>query len=300
MKVFLSADIGGTSIKLGIFSSDLKLLKKWSIKTNVKNNKVIVKEISNEFEKEIKENNYTPLAIGVGVPGFSDKNGNILLSGNIGWKNYNFKKEIQKFFNIPIVVHNDVNMHAYGEKFVGSAQDSKDFVVIAIGTGLGSGIFINDDLYIGHSGMAGEIGHMPFQTEYKCPCGLPMCLEPVFSTSALIKFYKENKKGIKDIDGRTINKLALENEPEALAAIKRLAENGAKTCAVITMMLNPEKIILSGGITTNNEIFLKFLIEEYKKYVFDYMVDGIKIELSKSGSDIGLYGCAFAASRLIK
>jgi glucokinase len=246
----------------------------------------------------VKKHNYKALGLGVGITGFPNKEGIIILSGNLGLKNYDIKSKLVKFLDIPIIVHNDLNMHTLGEKYYGKGKDCENFVVLGIGTGLGSGIFINNEIYIGHSGYAGEIGHIPIQDKRKCLCGLSNCAEQVFSATALIKNYNDNikklEKPTEEVNGAYILALAEKGDKPAVDALNELAFHGGKVCATIAMMLNPEKIILTGGITTKNEKLLELIRKEYKKLVHDFIYESTTIEISDTGSDTGLYGCAYA------
>ncbi len=307
MKVYLTIDIGGTFTKFGIFSEKEELLLKWKTLTNTTDNKQIYHEVSKELLDKINYNNYTPLSLAVGIPGFPDKKGKVILSGNIGWKNYKIKKDLQEYFKIPIIVHNDVDMHTLGERYIGAGQKISNFVVLALGTGLGSGIFINDKLYVGNSGFAGEVGHIPIQNIAKCTCGLPNCAEPTFSAQGLIFFFNKHLKNNKidehnlaDINGEYIISLAKKGDKIAIDSLRELSKYGGKVLATIALILNPEKIILSGGITTGNNILLKMVKKEYKKLVHDFIYESTTIELSNTGGDTALYGCLYSSKCLLE
>jgi glucokinase len=250
----------------------------------------------------VKKFNYKPLGLGVGICGFPNKEGKVILSGNLGLKDYDIKTKLIKFLDIPIIVHNDVDMHTLGEKYYGKGKNSENFVVLGIGTGLGAGIFINNEIYTGHSGFAGEVGHIPIQDKRKCTCGLPSCAEQVFSATALINNYNDNikktkqihEKGFEEVNGAYILALAESGDKPAVDALNELALNGGRICATVAMILNPEKIILSGGITTKNEKLLELIKKEYKKLVHDFVYESTIIEISDTGSHTALYGCAYA------
>lgn len=300
MKVLLAIDIGGSFVKFGILNQKYEILDTWKSFTNIKNQgKNILKEITFEMKKKIKGTNYQPISIGIGVPGFADGKGKVFLAGNLGWKNYDVKKEIKKYWKIPFAIHNDVQMHAFGEKVKGEAVNNKNFILIALGTGVGGAIFINDELYLGNLGCAGEVGHIPFQTKFKCSCGLPECIEPVFSATGLINIYndlvKKNTLDVKEyseIDAAFIIGLANRGEKNAIKALDILAHNGGKLCGIVSMILCPEKIILSGGMLTNNQKLVRDIKKYYKSYVQKFIFEKTEIVVSKFANDSALIGAA--------
>lgn len=315
-KVALCVDIGGTTIKFSIINIHAKMLTKvWSIPTNLKNKgEFIPKEIIFQLTNKLKEREYENLeiiGIGIGIPGFATLDGRVKFSGNIGWKNYDIKKEISKYFEVPIFVHNDCDMAALGEKFIGAGKKLDNFVFITLGTGMGAGLIINGKLYLGAGGTAGELGHMPSQgrnPKFQCSCGLKECAEPTFSATGLINIYNyfskiyPNLKKISKVNGENIWKGVRNNDELCKIAAKEFAEYGGRVLSTTAMVLNPEKIILGGGMSKDNQIMLSYLNEIYKKHTHNFIYDVTKIVLCEVGNDSSLYGAAysvFKANKLI-
>ncbi|BDV02188.1 MAG: glucokinase [Candidatus Hepatoplasma vulgare] len=311
-ELLLAVDIGGTFIKLAIITREGLMLDRWRIKTNTnEKGKYIPEEITNQFKNKLNEEKYQnkkAIAMGIGIPGFPALDGTVKFSGNIGWKNYDVKKDLKKWWNdLPIAVHNDCDMAALGEKFVGNFKKVDNFVFITLGTGMGAGILINGKLYQGSGGTAGEIGHIPiqgFKTRFQCTCGLPECAEPTFSATGLINIYNEfrsknsNIKSIlddKEINGKNIWDAVRENDKLAIMAAKEFGEYGGRLLATVAMSYNPEVIILGGGLAHDNETILEYVIPVYKKFTHDFIRETTRVELCSVGNDAGLYGASYSA-----
>lgn len=313
--LLLAVDIGGTFIKLAIITRAGLMLDRWKIKTDLREKgKYIPEEITNQFQNKLKDNKYLgkkAIAMGIGIPGFPSLDGIVKFSGNIGWKNYDVKKDLRKWWqDLPIAVHNDVDMAALGEKFIGKGRDVDNFVFLTLGTGLGAGIIINGKLYQGAGGTAGEVGHIPlqgFRTRFQCTCGLPECAEPTFSATGIINIFKElkannpNIKSILDneeINGKNIWDAVRANDKLAIMAAKDFAEYGGRELATIAMILNPETIILGGGLAHDNYTLLEYLEPVYKRFTHDFIRETTRVELCNVGNDAGLYGASYSAMLL--
>lgn len=304
--IALCVDIGGTSIKFTFIDTEGNILvTPWSIPTNLNNSgETIPEEIARELNNKLAEfTDVNVIGLGVGVPGFATKDGKVRFSGNIGWRDYDITTYLKKHFNVPIAVHNDCDMAALGEKFIGAGKDLDDFTFITLGTGMGAGLFINGDLYLGAGGTAGELGHVPIQgrnPKFQCTCGLPECIEPAFSATGLINIYNsianENPelKKLDEINGKTIWEGVDKGDELCEKAAREFAEYGGRSLAAAAMTLNPEAIILGGGLSLNNKIMLKYLTEVYERFTHEFISDTTKIVLCEVGNDSALYGAAYA------
>lgn len=313
--LLLAVDIGGTFIKLAIITTEGEMLERWRIETNTKEKgKYIPWEITKEFKDKLQEGKYQgkkAIAMGIGIPGFPALNGVVKFSGNIGWKNYDVKKDLKKWWgDLPIAVHNDCDMAALGEKFVGKFRDIDTFVFITLGTGMGAGILINGRLYQGFGGTAGEFGHVPlqgFKTRFQCTCGLPECAEPTFSATGLINIYNDLKEknpeiksllDNKEINGKNIWDAVRENDKLAIMAAKEFGEYGGRLLATVAMSYNPEVIILGGGLAHDNPTILEYVLPVYERFTHDFIRETTRVELCSVGNNSGLYGAAYSAMLL--
>lgn len=310
--ILLAADIGGTTIKLAVINSQGLMLKQWKIKTNLGDKGTqIPEDITIEFKETLELEEFkhlNPIAMGIGIPGFAALDGTVKFSGNIGWKNYNIKSVLNKWWDLPIAVHNDCDVAALGEKFIGAGRELDNFVFITLGTGMGAGLFLNGKLYMGSAGTAGEFGHIPIQVmdkQFQCTCGLPECAEPVFSATGLVNFFKKHRDANKNIetsvkeeDGFAIWEGVRAGDKIAIMAAREFAEYGGRVCATIAMALNPEKILLGGGLAHNNPTLIEYLQPVYERFVHDFISDSTKLALCLVGNDAGLYGAAYAGMKL--
>ncbi len=309
-KISLSIDIGGTFIKFAIINRQGLMLDFWKIPTNLEEKGLYIpKEITNELKNKLKEtkfNDFEVIGMGIGIPGFPTLEGKVKFSGNIGWRDYDIIKDLEDDWSIPIFVHNDCDMAALGEKFIGIARDLKNYVFLTLGTGLGSGVVVNGELYQGAGGMAGEFGHIPIQgknPEYECTCGLKECAEPTFSATGLVKIFEKVKFENPDIptnvdaDGKAIWEGVAAGDKISTWAVEEFSEYGGRILATIAMAYNPEKIILGGGLAHNNYKLLECVKPVYERFVHDFISDVTKIEICHVGNDSALYGAAYTVMK---
>ncbi len=311
-KILLAADIGGTAIKLAIINTQGLMLDRWKVPTDLRGKgKNIPEDITKEFKKKLELKKYAdfePIGMGIGIPGFAALDGTVKFSGNIGWKNYDIKKDLNKWWDLPIAVHNDCDVAALGEKFIGKAKNVENYIFLTLGTGLGAGIVINGNLYLGNGGTAGEFGHIPLQVmgkQFQCTCGLPECAEPVFSATGLVNLFKkyrdENpniKTSVKNADGFEIWEGVRSGDEIAIMAAKEFAEYGGRLLAIVAMTFNPETILLGGGLAHDNDTLIEYLTPVYERFTHDFIRETTRIELCNVGNDSGLYGAAYAAMKL--
>lgn len=310
MTHILSADIGGTTCKLGIFDRSLNIIEKWEIKTN-KEDQTILKNIYDSFENHLNTNNINiedVIGMGVGVPGPIDfENGIVNGAVNLNWKGkIEVRSELQKFFKGPIYVDNDANIAALGEKFKGAGQNENDVTCITLGTGVGGGIVSNGELVHGHNGSGAEIGHIVVDQEkkFQCNCGMKGCLETVASATGVINLvhyhypnYKVNSSIHDLIVGQTVTAKdvfdgAKENDTFCKFIIDKVSSYIAYVASVISVMANPKYIIIGGGVSKAGQILLENINKYYKEMTFIPAQDGTEIVLAELGNDAGIIGAA--------
>ena len=161
MKYCFGVDVGGTTVKLGLFTVEGELLDKWEIKTYTENEgERILPDVTKAIKEKITEKNLTAdeiCGIGVGVPAPVDKNGAIERAANVGWKAKEIKKELEELTGYPCVIGNDANVAALGEMWKGAGEGEKDLIMVTLGTGVGGGIIIDGHPVVGAHGAGGEI-----------------------------------------------------------------------------------------------------------------------------------------------
>ncbi|MBR6159133.1 MAG: ROK family protein, partial [Lachnospiraceae bacterium] len=192
-KRVIGVDIGGTTVKLGIFSADGELLDKWEIPTRTEDNGAgILPDIAASVTDKLAAANKTAedvIGIGISVPGPVDDNGIVHMCVNLGWGEFDIDEEMKKYINVPVFAGNDANAAALGEAWKGGGKGCRNVVVVTLGTGVGGGIIVNGKILSGYLGAGGEIGHIHVddnETE-KCGCGNKGCLEQYGSATGIAR-----------------------------------------------------------------------------------------------------------------
>lgn len=302
MKYVFGIDVGGTTVKIGLFSQDGTMIRKWEIFTNKEDDG---KHIIEEIHKSIVDEGINlddVLGYGFGVPG-PVVNNHIIQCVNLGWKYYDLVGEFSRLVsNDNIVVQNDANVAALGESFKGAAAGKEDIVMITLGTGVGGGIISNSSPVEGAFGGGGEIGHMMVRKSNgrKCNCGSTGCLETIASATGIKKEYVEmakelnleaplNKTG--RVSAKAVFKAAKNGDKLSIAVIDRVSYYLAYACHVISVITNPEVIVIGGGVSKAGDFLLSRIQKEFKEYKF-IAAQTTQIKLAKLGNDAGMYGAA--------
>jgi len=309
---YIGVDLGGTSIKVGLVDNKGSIVLKEKIKTNPKRgySEVII-DMANLINKIISDShieNKEIAGIGIGTPGTPDsKNGVILFSSNLYFKNVPIRKELNKYIDLPIYLENDANVAALAESEFGASKNVENSILLTLGTGIGGGIIINNKIYSGFNEAGSELGHMIIVHDgLQCACGNKGCFEKYASASALIQQTiegaKNNSESIlnKLIDGdyskinaKTVFEGQRLNDKTSNQLIKQYIEYLATGVISLINILFPEYIIIGGGLGNEGENLLKPLREVVNERV--YHSRGIlptKIVSAKMGNDAGIIGAA--------
>jgi glucokinase len=277
-KVVLGIDLGGTKTAFGFVNKKGKCYGVKSIPTNSHQPaKDLVKRIYDVYSDWINKDKekYQVVGIGIGAPNGNYFKGTIENPPNLHWGTTNMVELIERVFDLQAVLTNDANAAAIGEQKFGAGKNLKNFIVITLGTGLGSGIVVDGRLVYGHDGFAGELGHMVIRPNGRlCGCGRRGCLETYASVSGIIRTVFElqanlpqdsklRKIAYHDPDGEQIYKLAKAGDPLALKAFDETTRILGEGLATSVAHLSPEAIILFGGLSLAKE----FIFEPTKKYL---------------------------------
>lgn len=302
MKYVFGIDVGGTTVKIGLFSLEGDLIKKWEVFTNKKDHgKHVPKDI---YDSIIKQNiNLEDVAgYGFGVPG-PVVHDHILQCVNLGWKDFDLKSEFSKYVNNDnIEIQNDANVAALGESFKGAAAGKKDAVMITLGTGVGGGIIANGLPVEGAFGGGGEIGHMVVKHEggRQCNCGSKGCLETIASATGIKKEYvsmaKElNLEPVLNINGKVSAKAvfreAVKGDVLSQKVIERISYYIGYACHVLSVITNPEVIVIGGGVSKAGNFLLEKIEFNFRKFLF-VAANNTEIVLATLGNDAGMFGAA--------
>lgn len=279
----LAIDIGGTMIKYGLVSSDGEILSTDKIETEAeKGLENILNKIDNIFKK-YKENN----PVGIAVSGTGQINGIIgkVIGGNPiipNWIGTNLVKILEKKYNLPIVLENDVNCVALGEKWIGAGKNLKNFICLTIGTGIGGGIILNNQLFRGENFVAGEFGHILIKKGE---------FEQFASTTALIRLVKERTR--KTLNGKEIFDLEKKEIVEYQEVISEWIENLTDGLSSIVYCFNPANIILGGGVIEQGEALINRVKNSLFKKIGLQFKEKLNIIQAKLGNNAGMIGASY-------
>lgn len=298
-------DIGGTTVKLGLFDTEGNLLDKWEIPTRTEESgSYILPDIAKDIQRKIEEKQISKemvVGVGVGAPGPIDNQGVVHRAVNLGWGVFSIKDTLEEILKVPVMAGNDANVAALGEMWKGGGQGSSDLIVVTLGTGVGGGIIVDGKILTGATGAGGEIGHIHVEDNESetCGCGNMGCLEQYASATGVTRLanrkLKESEKESSLRGGEVSAKTVFDAVKAGDALATEVAEEFGKylgNClAAIAGVVNPEAIVLGGGVSKAGEILISFIKPYYEKNVF-HGSRNVKFSLATLGNDAGIYGAA--------
>jgi len=296
-KLAIGIDLGGTNLRAALVTVDGTIAKKKKEPTSERLLDSLVLLIDSLFSEDVA-------GIGLGVAGLIDRaSGTMINSPNIPVLNgVNLIKEMRAKFKIPVLIENDANAAALGEKWIGAGKEFSDFVLLTLGTGIGGGIIQGNRLIP----VAAEVGHITIRTDgEKCFCGNSGCLETSASARAIISkvissLERERESMLRQLKGGNFYKLtaediyraALEGDSLAREMLKEAGRGLGIGIANIINILSPQAIILMGGLIGAWDIYIQEAIKEASKRAFRELFDRVKIIPSSLGDDAGVIGSA--------
>ena len=305
MRYCFGVDVGGTTVKMGLFQAEGTLLDKWEIKTQTENKgEEILPDIAKSICEKMQEHKVSKtdvISIGMGVPAPITKSGLVKSTANLGWKNKNVKQELEKLTGITVKVGNDANVAALGEMWKGGGLGFKNLVMVTLGTGVGGGIIINGRVVVGANGAGGEIGHICVDTEEteSCGCGKQGCLEQYASATGVVRLAKRK---LADCTEQTVLCADSVTAKDVFDAVKsgdkvaiEIAEQFGRylgyALANIAVLVDPEVIVIGGGVSKAGTILLDYIRKYYLQKAF-WTNKEVEFALAELGNDAGIYGAA--------
>lgn len=289
---YLAVDIGGTNTKFALIDRSGSVAHKFRIPTNSESFESLVSDIKNSLGAHLKE----IISIGIGAPDVSANKLEIVNANNLSFKDAKVVEVFKKVFGVPVTLENDANTAALGEKNFGVAKDLSNFIVLTIGTGIGSGVFFNDKLYQGGHGTGCELGHMSLiPGGRKCSCGQKGHVEMYLSCPGICKTHLElfeEKIGFTDFASKYSG-----GDKQAKKTIEQVSKQMAQFFANLNAAFAPQAIIMAGGGAVLGKSFLKNIKKEY---------EGIEYPNHKGLTEILLtqftpeYGAIMGAYALLK
>lgn len=299
-------DIGGTTVKLGLFDNSGDVLDKWEIPTRTENGgKNILPDIAQSIQNKMSEKNIDKenvAGVGVGAPGPVDGAGIIHKAVNLGWNEMNLKQELSTLLGgMRVEGGNDANVAALGEMWKGGGQGYGNLVAVTLGTGVGGGIIINGKIMTGATGSGGEIGHIHVEDEESeaCGCGNYGCLEEYASATGITrlanrKLQASDKGSVLrqgEVSAKTVFDAVKAGDELAIEVAQQFGEYLGKGLAVIAGVINPEIFVIGGGVSKAGEVLFDYIRPAFDKTVFHGCKD-TKFALATLGNDAGIYGAA--------
>ena len=304
-KYCIGIDVGGTTVKCGLFTEKGELIENWEVVTCTDDNgSHILPDVAASVEEKLRERNIAKedvLGAGVGVPGPVDEAGELPCAVNLHWGRKNIGKEMTELLGIPSKAGNDANVAALGEMWKGGGEGARSLVMITLGTGVGGGIIINGKIVTGAHGAAGEIGHAnvePYE-EAVCNCGNHGCLEQMASATGIVRLARIELEKSPDAsvlrDGELSAKSIFDafKAGDSLAAkiVDRFAEYLGHAMAFMSAVVDSEVFVIGGGVSKAGEVLVESVKKYYKRDVLIACTDSPSV-LAKLGNDAEIYGVA--------
>ncbi|HEM5031102.1 TPA: ROK family glucokinase [Streptococcus suis] len=312
-KKIIGIDLGGTSVKLAILTTEGEIQEKWSIKTNILDEgSHIVPDIIDSIKQRFETHGLTKddfLGVGMGSPGVVDSEaGTVIGAYNLNWKTLQLvKDQFESALGLPFFIDNDANVAALGEQWVGAGNNNPNVVFMTLGTGVGGGVIAAGNLIRGVKGAGGELGHITvdFDEPFACTCGKKGCLETVASATGIVNLsrrYADQYAGDaklkqmiddgQDVTAKDVFDLAKEGDDLALIVYRHFSEYLGVACANIAAVLNPAYIVLGGGVSAAGEFLLDGVRKVFAENSFPQIKESTQIVLATRGNDAGVLGAA--------
>ncbi|HEM2800062.1 ROK family glucokinase [Streptococcus suis] len=312
-KKIIGIDLGGTSVKLAVLTTEGEIQEKWSIKTNILDDgSHIVPDIIDSIKHRFETHGLTKddfLGVGMGSPGVVDSEaGTVIGAYNLNWKTLQLVKEqFESALGLPFFIDNDANVAALGEQWVGAGNNNPNVVFMTLGTGVGGGVIAAGNLIRGVKGAGGELGHITvdFDEPFACTCGKKGCLETVASATGIVNLsrrYADQYAGDaklkqmiddgQDVTAKDVFDLAKEGDDLALIVYRHFSEYLGVACANIAAVLNPAYIVLGGGVSAAGEFLLDGVRKVFAENSFPQIKESTQIVLATRGNDAGVLGAA--------
>ncbi len=293
----IGVDVGGTNLRIAAVDTEGEVLEKIALATEVRAGRQMVLEdlcggVRTLMDRHKQKG--TLLGIGIGVPGIIYMpEGRVRQSPNLpGWENYPIREEIESILGAKVILENDANAAALGEKWMGRGRKVSDLALLTLGTGVGGGIILGGRVWHGFLGMAGELGHIAVEPEGPaCGCGSRGCLEQLASATAVVRMAHE--AGLSEATAEAVFERARSGDPAARQVFRVMGRALGIALADLINAFNFSLYLLAGGVLGAWDFFAPALFEEVKFRSFIYRAGGTVIDKAALGKDAGLFGAAY-------
>jgi glucokinase len=310
----IGVDLGGTSIKFALGTEDGKIIKEDKKPTDTAASKeTILADLSTaikQMTEYARSRGYQPVTVGLGSPGSVDVGSGFLMGATpnfLHWQNVEIKKVLEKETGLPVFVDNDANLMALAETRFGAGVGHHHIICLTIGTGIGGGIIIDNNLYRGYHCSGAELGHLSIELEgLPCNCGGRGCLEAYASATAMLRNFKNLQEGMKisfsaeEMDVEYIFQLYRKNDAVARRVIEEASYYLGRGVATLINIFNPSLLIIGGGVAEAGEIYLSKVRETAYRYAMAKPREGVQIVAAKLGNKAGCLGAISFAFESMK
>ncbi len=306
MKYVFGIDLGGTTVKLGLFTVEGELLDKWEIVTRPENGgEHILPDIAAALQAKLEEKKIAldqVAGAGLGVPGAVLEDRYVKPCVNLNGWGGDVAGMLSEMCGFPVKAANDANVAALGEMWKGGGQGYENVVFVTLGTGVGGGIIINGKLLSGVHGAAGEIGHLKvraYESE-PCGCGKYGCLEQYASATGIVREANRRLTGLaipsalrslEKVTAKDVFNCAKEGDALALDVVNLFGNTLGRALANVSCVCDPDVFVIGGGVSAAGQIILDVVQEAFRAHAFPAS-EGTRFELAKLGNDAGIYGSA--------
>ena len=305
MKYCFGVDIGGTTVKLGLFTTDGEIVDKWEIKTRTENQgEAVLPDIAEALKEKLEEKKIgrdEVEGIGVGVPAPVNAEGVVQNTANLGWGYKEVKREMEELSGMRAEIGNDANVAALGEMWLGAGKGRKNIVMVTLGTGVGGGIIIDGKPLVGAHGAGGEIGHLcvNYEETDHCGCGNTGCLEQYASATGItrlanIRLAKDDAKSVlreQEVSAKTVFDAVKAGDAVAKEIAESFGNYLGRALANLAAVIDPSIFVIGGGVSKAGEILLEYVEKPFQENAFFANKD-VRFALATLGNDAGICGAA--------
>lgn len=298
-------DVGGTSVKCGLFHVDGTLAEKWEIPTRTEDQgESILPDIAAAIREKMREKGIareSVAGVGLGVPGPVNEKGEVSRAVNLGWGYKYISREIEELTGLPARAANDANAAALGETWKGGAEGASHVIMATLGTGVGGGIIVDGRIVSGAHGAGGEIGHANIEPDEEevCNCGNQGCLEQVASATGIVRLAKRELEESREdsmlrsesVTAKAVFEAYEQGDSLAGRVVDRFAGYLGRGLAMFACVVDPEVILIGGGVAKAGEPLIQAIQREFKRAAFTPCKE-TPIRLARLGNDAGIYGAA--------
>ncbi len=305
MSYCFGIDIGGTTVKLGLFDVDGTIVDKWEIVTHTENEgEAILPDVAAAVNAKMTEKGIEKeqvIGIGVGVPAPVSEDGIVNGTANLGWTYKEVKRELEESTGLQVKVENDANVAALGEMWKGGGRGHKDMIMVTLGTGVGGGVIVRGHILSGAHGAGGEIGHLcvNYEETDSCGCGNHGCLEQYASATGIVRLAKkklaswqgETLLEPENVSAKSVFDAVKEGDQAASEVAEEFGEYLGHALANLAVVTDPSAIVIGGGVSKAGEILLKFIEKPFMDRAF-FANKKVIFALAELGNDAGICGAA--------